>query len=259
MNYAGIKLSIVTVTYNSERYLRETLDSVLRQKYHNYEYIIVDGGSTDSTLTILAEYAPLFGGKMTYVSEKDRGIYDAMNKGIRKATGEYIGIINSDDRYTPECFCNVVKTLQEAPDFPDVVYSDMNRIDDKGDFCGLIVGNAELLKRGMLVNHPTCFVSKKAYEKYGLFDLEYGIAADYDLMLRIRNGGGRFRKCEEVLSEYRDGGVSFNNYKSVLEKYTIQRKYYSLPFCWYIRMRGFYRCRIVGQLKRIKSLRIKSQ
>lgn len=257
MSFVDTKLSIITVTYNSERYLRETLNSVLRQKYNNYEYIIVDGGSTDSTLEILAEYTLLFGGKMSYVSEPDKGIYDAMNKGIMRTTGDYIGIINSDDRYTPDCFRHVVKTLSESTELPDVIYSDMNRIDENGNFCGVIAGNAELLKRGMLVNHPTCFVSKKAYEKYGLFDLKYRIAADYDLMLRIRNGGGSFRKCKEILSEYRDGGISFNNYKSVLEKYAIQRKYYSLPFCWYIRMRGFYRCKICGEYKDIMIRSIK--
>ena len=94
-----MRISIITATYNSERTLRNTLDSVLRQDYHGYEHIIIDGGSTDNTLAIIREYEPRFAGHLRWISEPDHGIYDAMNKGIRMAKGEVVGILNSDDFY----------------------------------------------------------------------------------------------------------------------------------------------------------------
>lgn len=239
-----IKLSIVTVTFNSEQYIKEVLSSVLEQEYKNYEYIIVDGGSVDKTIRIVEEMQPQFEGRLKYISEKDNGIYDAMNKGIRMSNGDYIGLINSDDRYTPVCFNKVVETIEKSKMHPDVIYSDLARIDLDGRRCGVFISSVEGLKRGMTVNHPTCFVSRKAYEKYGLFDLQYRIVADYDLMLRIYHSGGKFVKCDDILSEFRDGGKSFNNFDSVIEKYKVQRKYYGLIHCLYIRLRGFYRCKI---------------
>lgn len=241
---SNISLSIITVTYNSELYIREVLNSVLAQGYHNYEYTIIDGGSEDTTIQIIEEMLPQFFGRLKYISEPDNGIYDAMNKGIRMASGDYIGIINSDDRYTDDCFTSVIRTIEESSSKPDVVFSDLKRIDQNGSPCGIFVGDLKGLKRGMTVNHPTCFVRREAYEKYGIFDLKYRIVADYDLMLRIYHSGGTFVKCNTILAEYRDGGTSFNNYNSVLEKYRIQRKYYSYFHCMYIRLRGFYRCKI---------------
>lgn len=241
---SNISLSIITVTYNSEKYIREVLDSVLSQKYEKYEYIIVDGGSKDRTIQIVEEMQPQFSGRLRYISEPDNGIYDAMNKGISMATGDYIGIINSDDRYTEGCFTSVINAINNSSSRPTVVFSDLRRIDQKGNPCGVFIGDVDGLKRGMTVNHPTCFVRREAYERFGRFDLNYKIVADYDLMLRIYHGGGLFVKCDTILAEYRDGGTSFNNYNSVLEKYKIQRKYYGFFHCMYIRLRGFYRCKI---------------
>lgn len=105
-----MKISIITVTYNSEKTLKDTLDSVLKQTYTNYEHIIVDGLSKDNTIQIIKEYEPKYNGKLKYISEKDSGLYDAMNKGIKMATGNIIGILNSDDIYAHE---NVLKEIVE--------------------------------------------------------------------------------------------------------------------------------------------------
>ena len=181
---------------------------------------------------------------MRYISEPDNGLYDAMNKGIKMSKGDYIGIINADDAYRPEALMKVADTITSANPKPDVVYSDLDVIDDEGVVFRTIAGDANQLKRGMLVNHPTCFVSKNAYEKYGSFDLKYRICGDYDLMLRILHHGGTFVKCDYTLAEYRWGGLSTANYNSILEKYDIQRKYYSILHCLYIKSRGFYRCKV---------------
>lgn len=239
-----IKLSVITVTYNAERYLRDTFEAMLCQDYKNYEYIIIDGESKDNTISIIKEYVPKFEGRMKYISERDNGLYDAMNKGIDLATGEYIGLINADDFYCEEALKHVINTIKTSKTKPDVVYSDMIIMDENDNYLRTVIGDSKKLKKGMLVNHPTCFVSKAAYEKYGKFDIKFHICADYDLMLRVLHGGGNFVKCEYVLAKYRMGGLSTNNYNSVLEKYSIQRKYYDIIHCLYIKFRGFYRCNI---------------
>lgn len=242
------RLSIITVCRNSEKTLRRTIDSVLAQAEQICEYIIIDGTSTDGTLEILRKYAPRFCGKMRIVSEPDGGVYDAMNKGLQMASGDYIGILNSDDLYKPDCFQSLLQTIAGAELPPDVVYSDLDVIDKEGRILRRIYGDARLLKRGMLVNHPSCFVRREAYASYGMFDTQYKIAADYELMLRIFHGDGRFAKCPHILAEYRTGGLSENNYRSVQEKYRIQRRYYGLLHCLYIRARGYYRCKIRPRL-----------
>lgn len=236
-----VKLSIITVSYNSEKYIKETIESVLNQSFKNYEYIIIDGGSEDKTLEIIEEYLEKFEGKLCYISEKDNGIYDAMNKGITIVSGDIIGIINSDDYYTDGAFQKVADAFSIYPD-TDVVYSDMIMFDNNGQMTKIFKGDCKKLNIGMLVNHPTCFVARQTYEKYGSFDRKYKIVADYDLMLRIYYNKGTFSKIDGVLAMYRCGGASWNNINSVKEKYEIQRKYYSFFHCAKIWLRGILRC-----------------
>ena len=109
-----MKISIITVTYNSAATVRNTIESVLKQEYNNYEYLVVDGGSKDNTVDIIKEYEPKFGGKMHWISEKDKGMYDGINKGIRMATGDVVGIINSDDFYhRTDIFCIINDEFQK--------------------------------------------------------------------------------------------------------------------------------------------------
>ena len=122
-----MKISVITATFNSGKTLRDTIESVLRQTYRDIEYIIVDGASRDDTLDIIREYEPMFGGRMRWISEPDRGIYDAMNKGIGMATGAVVGLLNSDDFYTDECVLE--RVAAEIMDV-DAVYGDIHYVDD---------------------------------------------------------------------------------------------------------------------------------
>lgn len=239
-----MKLSIVTAVYNGSAHIRETIESVLRQQDLDYEYIIIDGGSNDDTLKIIESYLPAFQGRMRYLSEPDNGVYDAMNKGIRLCTGDYIGLINSDDRYKMGAFNAVRSLILQHSECPDVVYSDLDVVDEAGDIVGGYEGDASKLKKGMTVNHPTCFVKRSVYETMGLYDTKYQIVADYDFMLRIFHRGANFCKSSSKIAEYRMGGLSTNNYKSVQERYLIQRMYYGLLYCSYVKARGLFRCKI---------------
>lgn len=249
------KLSIITVTFNSEDYLEETLQSVLQQKYEDYEYIVIDGKSEDQTIDIVRRYLQPFAGRLRYISESDQGIYDAMNKGIEMATGEYIGMINSDDKYTPDAFIKVAECIENG--HSDVIYSDLNLIDLDGKKIGCLLGDASKLNRGMTVNHPTCFVKREVYKKFGTYDLQYSIVADYDFVLRIYNKGATFFKASTSLADFRVGGTSSNNYRSVIEKYKVQRKYYSVWSCLYVWTRGVVRCKLLEPIRN-RAFRINS-
>lgn len=175
------KISIITVCYNSSQTIRRTFDSVLHQTYPYIEYIVVDGQSTDGTVEIITEYQPLFDGRMQWVSEKDSGIYDAMNKGIRMATGELIGIINSDDYYeadAAECMANAM-----TDDKYQILYGAM-RTWKNGEEESVSISSHRFL-RDRMINHPSCFVTKSVYEEFGYYDARYQSVADYDFMLRM--------------------------------------------------------------------------
>ena len=125
-----MKITVITATYNSGATLRDTIESVLRQTYRDIEYLIIDGASKDNTLDIVRYYEPMFDGKLKYISEPDKGIYDAMNKGIRMATGDVVGILNSDDFYTAD---NILEQVAEAMKHADTdaVYGDVHYVEDK--------------------------------------------------------------------------------------------------------------------------------
>ena len=122
-------ISILTATYNSEKTLRDTIESVLRQSFRDFEYILIDGGSKDRTVDIIKEYEPKFEGRLRYISEPDNGIYDAMNKGIRMATGDVVGILNSDDFYTADDALQTIADAFEQHDI-DATYGDIHFVND---------------------------------------------------------------------------------------------------------------------------------
>ena len=199
-----ILVSIITVCYNSEKTIRQTMDSVLKQTYSNIEYIVVDGASTDGTLAIIREYEQRFGARMRYISEPDNGIYDAMNKGIGMAEGEIIGIINSDDYYELDAVEKVVSAYGKED--CAVLYGEMRTwMDDKEE--SVWIGSPEFIEKRM-IGHPACFVTKRAYDKFGVFDTRYCSVADYDLMLRYKKCKEiRFIPIYEVLANFRSGGM----------------------------------------------------
>lgn len=180
-----MKISIITPSFNSEKTIEETIKSVLSQTYNDIEYLIIDGGSRDRTLEIVDKYKDKIS---KIVSEPDKGIYDGMNKGIKLATGEIVGILNSDDLYFDEFVIeNVMKIFRENK--IDCLWGDLVYFkDDPNKFIRVWKGGnykPGIFKTGWVPPHPTFFVKKEIYEKYGYFRLDFPVAADYELMLRF--------------------------------------------------------------------------
>lgn len=232
-----IKVSIVTVCFNSEVTIRDTIEHVLRQTYKNIEYIIVDGRSSDGTVGIIKDYLPLFKGRLKYISEKDKGIYDAMNKGIRLSSGGLIGIINSDDFYEEQAVEKAVAHL--GKERYQVVYGYCNLL--RGNRVRGVIKNCHRNLEQIMIPHPACFVTRQTYRDFGLFSSFFKIAADYELMLRLyKSGQVVFTQIPEVIADFRDGGIStkpgMEKWRQ-LEKMLIQYHYRSGKLCWKIRKR----------------------
>ena len=214
-----MKISLITVTFNSQKTLRSTIRSVLSQTYPNIEYIIVDGVSSDETLSMIKEYEPRFNGRLCWISEKDRGLYDAMNKGVLMATGEVIGFINSDDLFAENTAVEkIMRCFLQNPD-ADCVYADLyyvaknnvNRI-----IRHWITGKQRPFSKGWHPAHPTFYVKREVYMKYGVFDLSYKLAADFELMLRFVEKDAIFMVyLEDSLVKMRLGGVTSNSLKNI--------------------------------------------
>ena len=182
-----MKISIITATYNSGATLRDTFESVLHQSYKDIEYIVIDGNSSDNTLEIIKEYEPLFDGKMSWISEPDKGIYDAMNKGIKMATGDVIGILNSDDFYTS---LDILERVATSIDEVDAVYGDIHYVNDKDLTKCVRYYSSKSFKRwkmlmGFMPAHPSFYCRRAVYSRYGLFDLDFKVAADFEQLLRL--------------------------------------------------------------------------
>ena len=218
-----MKISIITVCYNSEKTISGTIESVLQQEYDDYEYIIVDGGSTDSTLEIIRKFEPQFQGRLRFVSEKDNGIYDAMNKGIRMATGNIIGIVNSDDYLEDGCFKHVAEHWKEGEHF-QVLYGMLRFVNQGGEELEIRMSHHRNMKNQMIY-HPSTFVSKTIYDELFMYDLQYRYSSDLDFLLKLNQQEGiRFEPIYYVLSNFRMGGASFSA-KAHSESATVMLKY----------------------------------
>lgn len=183
-----MKVSIITASYNSATTIKQTITSVLQQTYANIEYIIVDGCSTDNTLQIVKTMLPIFNGRLIYISEQDKGIYDAMNKGIRMATGDVVGILNSDDYFTAHDV--IEKMVSSFTEDVAAVYGDVHfvREDDTTNRVRYYSGvffTPWLVKFGFIAPHPSFYIRKSVYDKYGLYNIKYKISADFELVARI--------------------------------------------------------------------------
>ena len=183
------KISIITVTFNSSATVRDTLESVLKQQYLDFEYLVIDGGSKDNTVDIIKEYEPKFGGRMKWISEKDKGMYDGINKGIRMATGDVVGIINSDDFYhRTDIFDIINKAFEEDKDI-QAIYGDVRFVHPDNLVKTVRYYSCKHWKPwrfrfGFMPAHPTFFTYKENFEKYGYYQYDYHIAADYELLIR---------------------------------------------------------------------------
>jgi len=231
------KVSIITVCLNSKKYIEDTIVSACQQTYKNIEYIVIDGGSTDSTLDIIKKYED----RIDYwVSEPDSGISDAFNKGIEASKGDIIGIINAGDRYTEEAVNTAVKILQENPEF-DFVYGDLLYTDEKGNPKFLMKGVRDYQKKIRYtmpaMNHPTVFMKRSVYDSCGLFNESYRIAMDYEFLLRITHCGKKGIYIENTLATMTLGGISYKRfYKSYKEVCGASVKYGYNPVKAYSRL-----------------------
>lgn len=198
-------VTILTPCFNSAKTIEKTLECIEKQTYANMEYIIIDGGSTDDTLDIINRHRDRLPRRFLLISEKDDGIYDAMNKGIKLASGEMIGIVNSDDWYEPDTVEQVVKHYHQEK--YQVIYG-MQRTYMDGREKATFIYSHEFLPEQM-ITHPTCFVTKAAYEDFGAFDLRYRSSADLELMLRFYDTKKViFTPVMRVLSNFQLGGMS---------------------------------------------------
>ncbi len=221
------KFSIITVTYNAGATLEDTIQSVITQSYKNLEYIIVDGGSKDRTLDIIRQYRTHI---HTVVSEPDRGLYDAMNKGIRLATGDYICFLNAgDELHEDDTLLMMVHSITGNV-LPDVLYGETAIVDEEGHFLRMRRLSApehltwKSFRKGMLVCHQAFFARRDLVEP---FDLSYRFSADFDWCIRIMKKSQTLHNTHLTLIDYLNEGMTTRNHKASLkERFRIMCKYY---------------------------------
>lgn len=184
-----MKVSLVTVTFNSDQTLRDTIQSVFNQTYSDIEYIIIDGLSKDNTVDIIRKYEPQFQGRLKWISERDNGLYDAMNKGIRMSTGDIVGIINSDDFYhRRDIISRVVEAFRNEriqAVYGDVRFVNSDNLDKTVRYYSSRNFSPNRFRYGFMPAHPTFFTYRKYFEKFGYYKIDYHIAADYELLIRF--------------------------------------------------------------------------
>lgn len=213
-----MKISIITVCYNSEKTIARTIESVLSQENVDLEYLIVDGASKDATVEIIKKYADK-DSRIRFTSERDKGIYDAMNKGISMSSGEVIGILNSDDFYASnDSLSSVIDTFERNK--TDMVFGNLLYVKNGKPYRFWKSGRARTFKFGWMSPHPALFVKAGVYKKYGVFRLDCGVNADYELMLRF------FEKeklnsiwVDKIITCMEAGGASNNGIKSRVASY----------------------------------------
>lgn len=222
------RVSIVTVCLNSEKTIERTIKSVLAQTYPDIEYVIIDGKSTDRTLEIVGEYRSLFKNRLKIVSEKDNGIYDAMNKGIRHCTGELIGICNSDDWLEPDAVEEIVKAYDPSEPY-QILYGAVR--DWYGDSeISVIRNHHNSLAHRKVLEHPGCFMTKKLYDDHGVYDTDLFIGADYELMMReYYTYKSKYVPVDAIISNFSLGGASYGyethwQHSEILFKYGLMSK-----------------------------------
>lgn len=223
-----IRITVVTVTFNASSVIAKTIESVLAQKRHPYEYFIIDGLSKDNTVAIAEQYSKAFkdlGVKYTVISEKDTGIYNAMNKGVRLATGDFIGFLNAGDWYEDDALLNITSFYEEEPF--DLTYGGLNYINPKGS---ITIKHSKLDSFPISSrhwNHPSMFLRTELYKRH-MFDESYPTYADFHLYLKMRKSKVKIRVIDKVITNFVADGVSTDvRLKKVLaragEKYRAYR------------------------------------
>ncbi len=210
-----MKISIITVCLNRVATIEKAIQSVINQGYDKIEYIIIDGGSTDGTVDIIRKYEEYLA---YWVSEEDKGIYDAMNKGIAKATGDIVAFLNSDDWYEDNILFKVAAYFEQ---FRPMILSGMINTLQKGQWKKKVLefdNEEENIRIGMNCRHPATFVRKEIFDRFGGFDTRYKIAADYEWLLRMYDEGIRILKVDDVFTNFSTKGVSSSNLKLTIKE-----------------------------------------
>ena len=227
-NHLTPKFSVITVCYNAQATIEDTIQSVIAQTYHHVEYIIVDGASKDRTLSIINRYRDRIA---TVVSEPDKGLYDAMNKGLRLATGDYVCFLNAGDSFhEDDTLQQMVHTLRELTELPDVLYGETELVDAEGHFVRMRRLQApehltwHSFRQGMLVCHQAFFAKRTLAEPY---DLRYRFSADFDWCIRIMKKSKVLHNTHLTLIDYLEEGMTTRNHKASLhERFRIMTKHY---------------------------------
>lgn len=254
-----MRFSIITIAFNSEKTIGRTIRSVLGQTCCDYEYIIVDGASKDNTLDVVKQYEPQFNGRMKWISEPDHGIYDAMNKGVRSATGDIIGIVNSDDWLEADALDIVANAFANNNNNTNALYCggiNYHKTDGQIKMYG---ADINAFKRQAFlyvmygVRHPATFVPRQVYDSIGLYNDKMKLSADQDFILRCHFGGIRFVEIKHVLSNMSEGGLSTEGSERARRLSTEDRilmlKYFNkkgLSYSWLL-----YSWKLRGLVKRL--------
>ena len=214
-----MKISIITVCFNSEKTIEDTIQSVCSQTYSNIEYIVVDGNSSDSTNSIVNKHEDFVS---IHISEPDKGLYDAMNKGIQLATGDVVGILNSDDVFASKDSLAQLMSGFDS-DEVDAVYSDLVHVSefDLNKVTRLYSGkifNRFLIRFGLMLPHPTFYVKKHVYDKLGLYKTNYRSAADFELITRFVSNNIMLKRVPIIAVKMREGGVSSSGFKGRVQQ-----------------------------------------
>ncbi len=244
-----MKISVITATYNSEKTLRDTLDSILAQTYQDIESIIVDGASKDGTMYIVHEYEPKFQGRMRWISEPDKGIYDAMNKGLRSMTGDYVCFLNAGD-FLPasDTASRIAQQVAASRNHPAVLYGDTDIVDGEGHFLHhRRLAPPEHLtwksfRQGMLVCHQA-FYARADYAIATPYDMQYRYSADVDWCIRVMKAAAQeevpLLNLHMVVANYtQEGQTTLHHRESLMERYRVMEHHYGrvqtfLLHCWF--------------------------
>ena len=219
-----MKFSIITPCYNSEKTIARTLEHICNQTNTDFEYIVIDGASKDRTVEIVESYRAQLGDRLTVISEPDKGIYDAMNKGISLAKGELVGIVNSDDFYEPNCLETVAAHYDPQNGPYQILYGAMRHLSETGAMRAETFFHHDFLRKQM-INHPASFVTKELYNRFGMYDTQYRSAADLDFFLKMQQEPEvKFSPVVKVLTNFSSGGMS-GTYTGVKETLQIQYKH----------------------------------
>lgn len=218
-------LSVITVSLNSEVTIEKTIQSVLNQSYTNFEYVIIDGKSTDKTLNIIQSFEKEFNQKgisLKWISESDKGLYDAINKGIKLCNGKFISVLNSDDWYENDVVESVLNHYTKTKAL--YIHGNINLYSEKKEFIRTAkAGKLSQISKKMPFFHPASFINKDIYDKLGGYSLEYKICADYDFIINIINNNFAISHLNKVLTNFSLGGVSTSRIKDALKESHIVR------------------------------------